>query len=343
MNTYTKMQQEYLREIQEEEKEELAKNSEHIESFKKHCANKGFYLADDCFSYHYTIGIVVSYSNILNLLNKSVEKDKEGLVRCKVLKDLFKKRMFFDGYWFNANFAAMAHPFFRRGFGQLNNYAPRFIQLFWNYQNPDIDFFISLDFNRVRIDVDTYPLMELDTWYGPRFDEQISSISDGVSKLRPPLDLDDWDISLFFSEAHSLDIKWETKDGIKSFQSEEFKTEKVKLTYEGVEYYPVRYIHAEYDLAKNYFRHFDGAIHFYTEEEYFSRRDSDFNYNSKNSNHIKTKSLKLFKMNGVVDVKTWVEFSSHFFTSNPLIFEYFEGKYPDKITQLVERRRNSPK
>ena len=32
---------------------------------------------------------------------------------------------------------------------------------------------------------------------------------------------------------------------------------------------------------KNYFRHFDGAIHFYTENEYLSRRDSDFNYNSK--------------------------------------------------------------
>ena len=164
-------------------------------------------------------------------------------------------------------------------------------------------------------------------------------INDGITKLRPPLDLGEYDISFFFKEAYSLDIKWDSKDGVKTFQSEEFKTEKVKVSFEGKDYYPVRYIHAEFDLKKNNFRHFDGAIHLYTEEEYFRRRDSDFNYNAKNQSHIKTKSLKLFKMNGEINVKTWVEFSSHFCTGNPLIIEYFEGEYPENIKKLIELRR----
>ncbi len=87
---------------------------------------------------------------------------------------------------------------------------------------------------------------------------------------------------------HSLDIKWETKNNIKSFQAEEFKTEEIKIEYENGSFHPVRYIHAEYDLTEKVFRHFDGAIHFYTEDEYYRRRDSDFNFNKKNTTHIKS-------------------------------------------------------
>ena len=129
------------------------------------------------------------------------------------------------------------------------------------------------------------------------------------------------------------------KGRIKSFQAEEFKTEKIKITKEGFTYYPVRYVHAEFDLDKNHFRHFDGAIHFYTEEEYYARRKSDFNYNAKNSTHIKTLSEKLFKLNGVVSIEQWIEFTGHFLTGNSLVFEYFEGKYPDAISEILEKVR----
>lgn len=78
----------------------------------------------------------------------------------------------------------------------------------------------------------------------------------------------------------------------------------------------------------------------YTAEEYYGRRDSDFNYNTKESNQIKSQSEKLFKMNGVVDVETWIKFTSHFMTGNPLIFEYFEGKYPENIEEIICKMRN---
>ena len=157
------------------------------------------------------------------------------------------------------------------------------------------------------------------------------------------MDIESYLISFFFSSTYALDIKWETKDSIKSFQCEEFKTEEIKLPKNGMDYFPVKYLHAEYDLNNGHFRHFDGAIHFYTETEYYSRRDSDFNHNLKSNKLIKTLSQKLFKMNGIVDVDTWIEFSCHFLASDPLVFEYFEGKYPqhvDEMLETVRRRKN---
>lgn len=48
----------------------------------------------------------------------------------------------------------------------------------------------------------------------------------------------------------------------------------------------------------------------------------------------------------VLLVETWIEFSSHFLTGNPLVFEYFEGKYPDYINEMLEKvrlRKNNEK
>jgi len=339
MDDITEFQENYLRMLKEEEQEELAKNANTIAAFKKFMAYKGVKLTDENFKYFQTIGIVATYPNIISYLHQSLVTDKEGLLDFKNLKQSFERKGFLNGYLYGENFMLMAHPYFRRGFHGINNYAPRFVELFWNYDNPKIDTYISLDADRVRINVDDSSYIELDTWYGAKFDRNIESITDGTIKLRPPMDIGSSMNSFFFRDAYALDIKWATKDRIKSFQAEEFKTEEIKLLKNGNEYYPVRYIHAEYDLEKKEFRHFDGAIHFYTENEYYSRRDSDFNYNKKSQSHIKTLSEKLYKMNGQVSIDTWIEFSSHFLTGNPLVFEYFEGNYPKHIDEMLEKVR----
>ena len=332
-------QKKYLENILAEEREQLSKNSELILAFKDAMSVKGINLKDKNFKYFQTIGIVAEYPNILEYLKPELKNDKEGLLDFSLLNKIFEKRMFANGYLYADNFMAMAHEYFRRGFYHANNYAPRFIEFYWGFNDSEIDQYIALDFDRVRINVDNSMYMEFDTWYGAQFDKDIPKISDGIGKLRPPMDIEDFLISFFFKNAYSLDTKWATKNGIKSFQAEEFKTDEVKILKDGVEYFPVRYIHAEYDLENGYFRHFDGAIHFYNAEEYYSRRNSDFNYNDKGNNYIKTLSQKLFKMNGKVSVENWIKFTSHFFSGNPLIIEYFEGKYPDHIQEMLEKVR----
>ncbi len=337
------MQKEYLQSLRDEEKKQLADNADLINSFKQSCLKKGITLKDDNFKYIQTIGVVACYPNLVGQLCTDFRMDKEGLIDFNFLTQRFVRRPFAKGYLYYDKFMLMAHPYFRRGLHPCSNFAPRFTDFFWTFDQVGIDTYISLDYDRVRIDVSDYSVIELDTWYGAKFSQEISSISDGVTKLRPPVDLGDFANSSFFADAYSLDIKWKTKNGIKSFQAEEFKTDKIKIQKDGQDFFPVRYIHAEFDLDKNTFRHFDGAVHLYTAEEYYSRRESDFNYNLKNRVKIKTVSQKLFKMNGNISVDTWIKFSSHFMTGNPLVIEYFEGKYPDAISEIIETIRKSKK
>jgi len=281
MESISEIKERYIRAQQEERKKQLENHSETIEEFIKLCSKIELKLTRDNFNYIQTIGIVAKYPGLLYLLKPELEKVDEELIECKSLEKHFEKKKFNSGMLYSDKFIAMAHPYFRRGMSEFANFAPRFIDLFWKFKDDKVKTYIALDANRVRINVDNSAYNEFDTWYGASFSKQIENIPNGVVKIRPPADLDESDISLFFNEAYSFDVKWTEKDKIKIFQAEEFKTDKVTYSEKGSKYYPVRYIHAEYDIKNKNFRHFDGAIHFYEEDEYFQRRDSDLNFNEK--------------------------------------------------------------
>lgn len=327
----------YRQQLLEEKEEELNKNSTIIQSFIDYCKSKQIKLTRKNFDYVQTIGIVAMFPNLVHLLNDKILLDKEELVEVNALEREYKKVHFVSGYYYSDNYMVMAHPYFRRGHYENNNFAPRFIEIFWDYNKENIQKYIAIDSDRVRINVDNRMYMEFDTWYGAKFKKTINNIEDGIVKLRPPLGLEPFEIGFFFGNTYSLDIKWSSKNEIKTFQLEEFKEDSSELIKNDTKYFPVKYLHAEFDVNEGTFRHFDGAIHFYTKDEYYQRRESDFNYNSKNSSQLKTRSQKLFKVNGQVSINDWIELVSHFLTGNPLIFEYFEGKLPDNILDIVEK------
>ena len=341
MRKLTDFQKKYLETLRIEELKQLEKYANEIIAFKDFLRPAGVYLDDSNFKYYQTSGIIATYPDLINYLHPCLNRDKEGLFDFNVLTQHFERRMFTNGYLIGKNFMLMAHPYFRRAYQQVNNFAPSFIDLYWSLNNSKIEKYIALDPDSVKINIDGYGYMERDTWFGAEFKQEINCIPDGIVKLRPPLDIDDSDISFFFASVYSLDIKWASKGKIKTFQAEEFKTESITITKGSSEYYPVRYVHAEFDTELGCFRHFDGAIHFYTAVEYFKRRDSDFNYNNKNLHQIKTLSEKLFKLNGVVTVEAWIELTSHFFAGNSLVFEYFEGKYPQHLVEILAKIRAS--
>lgn len=325
----------YLKKKADEERRVMLDNSELINNFIKYCSTFGLNLTKDNFKFIETIGIVLCYPNIVQILRPDIPIDKEGLTDFNTLLQHFKKRPPKEGNLYSNDFAIMIHPYFRRGFNENNNFAPRFVEIFWDDKMTEADKYIAIDRNRIRIDVNGPMWFERDTWYGPRFNKEIEKIEDGLVHLRPTSGLKDSYITFFFNDVYSLDIKWVTQNNIKKFQSEEFKTERLTIEKGGEIYYPSRYIHAEYDIDKKYFRHFDGAVHLYSHDEYFKRRDSDLNYNFKSERKIKASSEKLFKFNGRIKVETFVEYSSHFMTGNPLVHEYFEGKYPDFISEKL--------
>mgnify|MGYP003632121838 CR=1 FL=1 len=86
--------QKYKEFLIEEQKLELSKNSKLIESFIELCKVKGFKIPKENFEYISKIGIVANYPNLLNLLNKRIEKDKEELVDFDILDNDYKKARF---------------------------------------------------------------------------------------------------------------------------------------------------------------------------------------------------------------------------------------------------------
>ena len=329
----------YLKIMQEEEEKELLDNKDLINSFKSLKVIKE--IKNIHFRFIQSIGIVAIYPEIVKLLNSNIEQDKEGLVSCDLLNKYFFKDKFASGIMKSENYMIMSHPLFRRNYNEFSNFSPHFISLFWRLNHSNIDAYIAIDFNRVRIDIDGGYYTEHDTWFGSPFNQKIEHISDGVTKLKPPI-IDKADSLLFsiiddlFNNVYSLDIMWyTTKDKIKVFQAEEFKNSSIIIEVNGIIYYPVRYIHAEFDIKSGYFRHFDGAVQLYTKKEYKLRKDKNFNHKTKGKEQIKPNSIKLFKMNGEISINIWIKFISHFFSGNPLVMEYFSGKYPKHVRDTI--------
>jgi len=329
----------YLKIMQDEEEKRLLDNGDLIDNFKSLKVMKK--VKNIQIRFIRPIGIVAIYPQIVKLLNLNIEQDKEGLVSCDLLNKYFSKDRFTSGIMKSENYMIMAHPYFRRSYSEFSNFSPHFIALFWGLNHSKIDAYIAIDFNRVRIDIDGGYYIECDTWHGAPFNQKIETIPNGVVNLKPPIvDKEDSLLSSImgdlFSNVYSLDIMWyTTKDNIKVFQAEEFKDTSITIEINGVIYYPVRYIHAEFDIRNGYFRHFDGAVQLYTEEEYELRKDENFNHKVKGKEQIKPNSIKLFKMNGEVSIEVWIEFISHFFSGNPLVMEYFSGEYPEHIRDAL--------
>lgn len=342
MTSTDKMFEAYKQQLIEEESRQLQSHGSEIDCFIEFCSSRGLKLSKKNFKYIQTIGIIAEHENILTTVQPILKRDKEGLVNWTTINDAYQNtRGPNAGYLYATNHIAMASPIFRRGHHSINNWAPRFVELFWALDKSGLDAYIALDFDRVRINIDNTCYIEADTWYGAPYDDNISNIKDSVIKLAPPRDIDSGYINTFFNNAYALDIEWYTSGNIKTFQSLEFKTEEVTILKNGNQYHPVRYVHAEYDLNNQHFRHFDGAIQYLTSNEYLARRDTDFNHNRKAKNQIKPASEKLFKFNGNIDVEMWKEFTSHYFTGNPLIYEYYSGQYPGYVNDMLQTIRNN--
>lgn len=337
---HDEMMARYFAAKEEESRKRLAEAAGLIARFTTIAAPKGVILGAESFEYVQTIGIVAKAPGIARALLGPIKPERDGLLSFNEIASRIPPSPIYEGCFAGPDFILMAHPCYRRGMHPVNNWAPRFIDLFWQFNDIGIEKFIALDEDRVRIDVDGLGYFEADTWYGAPFDEDIRNVKPGIAKLRPPMDLKSQHVSFFFADTYCLDIKWSESNGIKSFQALELKTDDIRIEIEGQHYFPARYLHAEFDLSANCFRHFDGAIQLFTEDEYFQRRDSDLNMTMKNPAHIKARSSKVFKINGPLKTEKWVEFCCHFYAANPLTFEYFSGEYPIHITEVIAKIRS---
>lgn len=282
--------------------------------------------------YYHAVGLVLRTDRKIDKII-SLKQDKDGLYNWNDLKERISSA--FDvGYFSYENYYLMVSHFFRRGYDQLNNFTPSFLDEFYKLEKNNISASLSLDDDAIRID-EPRPYFEADAWFGAPFKKEISQIEDGTIKYRPPIHQKTNFVRRLYNNNYSLDMKWSTKGNIKTFQLSEFKDESVTISLEGQISHPVRYVHAEYNLSTNCFQHFDGAIHFYNRNHYLKKRNSDLDYELKYGTNFKAKSKKLFRLDGSISVEQWSNLTTHFLHGNPLIMEYFTGDYPQYVRKIL--------
>jgi hypothetical protein len=167
-------------------------------------------------------------------------------------------------------------------------------------------------------------IFEFDTWYGPSFNREKLDDSRAVGLTIVKRNKD----SLFELENHldRTEFFWSYRNGIKSFEIEEISSN--EYCFEN--YYFNRYIHSERDIERKIFRHVDGAVKAYLQGSYQSRKES---YMPKETKSYKR--IKLWRLDGVIDIDSWIRLISFFYKSNEMVIEYFD---PEEFKRIFDLR-----
>ncbi|MGE4517223.1 MAG: hypothetical protein AB7D96_10230 [Arcobacteraceae bacterium] len=205
------------------------------------------------------------------------------------------------------------HQFLRRGYTSNPNFdfLGRFLS-YYHTTNKINGFRIAIDMQRIMPKAYLQHLIECDAWFGPNFDakkldDQYSVGLTVKKRIKPSI----------FDLTNNLDrteFLWTYKDDIKTFEIEEISDAEYKFD----RFYFNKYIHAERDIQKKQLRHFDGAVKVYT-HEYDKRLKSQLP-----NEYIAPIKIKLFRIDGNIDIDKWIDLISHFFKGNEMILEYFD-------------------
>lgn len=230
------------------------------------------------------------------------------------------------------------HQCLRRGFSSNPNFD--FISRFFRYWRTAsrCAFRIAVDYNRIMPKEFLQRICERDTWFGPSFqrDRLDDPAAVGVTILKrakpSPFEMGD-------EELDRTEFFWSHQEGIKTFQVEEISTPNQRYG----PYNLNRYVHAQRDIRAAMLKHFDGAVKVYLENEYAARLNSQMPNAPRG--HAK---VKLFRIDGDVDVDQWVELTSYFLKGNEMLMEYFdpaefERRFGPRIRRCSEIKDSAAK
>jgi len=217
------------------------------------------------------------------------------------------------------------HQLLRREYTSNPNFD--FLSKFLRYYRKTRDinrFHIAIDHRRIMKKKYYSQIMEFDTWYGPSFNREGIDDPQGVGLTIVKRNKDS-----LFELTNSLDrteFFWSYRNGIKTFQIEEISDEGYRFEH----YYFNKYVHSERDILRRITRHIDGAVKVYLQDSYPKRRNSFMPDEFKNHSKI-----KLWRIDGDIDIDSWIRLISFFYKSNEMIIEYFN---PKEFKEIFEER-----
>ncbi|MBD1398804.1 hypothetical protein H9Q13_16650 [Pontibacter sp. JH31] len=312
--TDTDEDQEYINRVYQNElirrNQELCKPF--LDEFSKllspYTNDTGHYIYCGCVSYHEK-GILYRLYPELHTL-----KDKDGLVYLDQLLESFEYLGQGIFKCKKSEIAIFCHSFFRRNLSRHNNFHYHFLDQFIRLNDtPDITLRVALDDDLIGYSSTFNEQIELEYWWGPKYNDNIDEIPLGVTHYECDKG------QRTFSGVSGTQFWWKGDEESMILELEELKDNPTLGV--SAEMYGCRYIHSIYLKDTFYFDHFDGAVRMYEEDQMLQRLEQPINKAGKNTDYT-----KLFRIDGKLSISTWKSLTTHYFQDNPLLYEYFGHK-----------------
>lgn len=255
--------------------------------------------------------------NILFKVFPEIEKEMH-----KGLIDLNFMTPVLPGVYKRGNYLIFAHRYFRRNCSMINSLNGEFLKKLQDLHNSDLNVQIALDVNMIGLLGTEKAELEYQYWWGPKFNEDLSSIPMGVTKHNNQ-HYDNVFTNLCFTE-----FGWYIQDERQTFECEEV-SDQPNIIDGSTEYYGCRFVHSMLNPTTNLPNHLDGAIRAYTDEQILERLDISIDKSERD-----TWYTKLWRIDNDMPVSLWKELITNYYRDNMLIGEYFSGE-DEKFTKIV--------
>ncbi len=209
-----------------------------------------------------------------------------------------------------------AHSYFRRSLSRLNTLNEPFLSRFSQLPtslNPRI----ALDEDMAGLASTLSPRVELEYWWGPRFNEDLSRIREGVSRHQAT------DAERALHGISWTEFWWYGQGGHRTFEAEEVVNLPSGET--GDTMFGCRFVHSILGEGSKTPMHLDGAIRQYDKAAMLARLDCNIYQAGKKAGY-----RKLWRIDGPLPVESWKELLCHYFRDNHLVGEYLGAAPPQE-------------
>lgn len=280
---------------------------------KKHLSGKQKYMSREC-------SCVIDENIVSKILpNKTIdETNKRSLISINELEIIAPGVFEIDGY------TVFAHRYFRRSLSNLNNLNDIFLKkLIALKDNHNLDVKIAIDPHCIGLK-DTYKQpMELEYWWGPKFNDSLLDIPTGVTHYKANED------QRFFHSVSGTDFWWHKQNDIQSLECEEIRD--IPSFGLNNDKYACRYVHSMIDDKTGLAFHLDGAVRIYDEDNFLERVDIDISKAGKNTEYV-----KLWRVDGEISLSLWKELLNDFYRDNHQVGEYLLGNKLEKSDNSID-------
>ena len=251
-------------------------------------------------------------------------QDKDGLVPLNHLTPIG------SGIYQVGNLVVFAHQFFRRNLYRFNSLNYPLLSKLEDLALKDGNVRLALDNDMVGL-ADSFKgeMMELEYWWGPKFNDDLTSIPIGVTHHRAG------ESELALSGISGMQFRWGKDKNHHIFEAEELRN--VPSPTDSSTTYGCRYVHSMVDTESGKAIHLDGAIRSYFEEKMIRRLEINLDQAPRDTDYT-----KLWRVDGQISVVLWKSLLSDYYRGNHLVGEYFGG-IDDTIQQGETRRERQQK